>query len=149
MGGGDAAEGFGGVVQAGGMGRVGFGADDDEVVVHDVAAVDAVSVGDEAVLAGPVMDEKGVGVAAGADGKRLAGADGDDVDGESGLGLEEGENVPEEAGVLGGGGGAEGDEADVLGAGAAADGEEGRRREEAAAGEVHGVFGVAGLPSST
>ena len=61
------------------MRRIGFRADNDKVVVHHVAAVDAKAVGDEFVLAGTVVDQQRVSVAALADRQSLAGADGDNM----------------------------------------------------------------------
>jgi len=46
------------------MGRVTAGSDDDEIVVHHVAAVDAVTVRDKLVLADTIMDQERIGIAA-------------------------------------------------------------------------------------
>ena len=47
--------------------------DNDKIVVHHIAPIDAVAFGDELILARPIMDQKRVRVAALADGKRLSG----------------------------------------------------------------------------
>ena len=67
------------IFKAANMRRIGIGPDNDEIVVHHVAAVDAKAVGDELVLADPVVDQQRIGVAARADRKRLASADRDDM----------------------------------------------------------------------
>ena len=66
------------------MRRIGVGSDDDEIVVHHVAAVDAKTVGDKLVLADAIVNQQRIGVAARADRKRLAGADRDDVHAQAG-----------------------------------------------------------------
>ena len=58
-------------------GRVGLGADQHEVVVHDRVALLAPALGDELVLGRGVVHEDHVGIAAPADVQRLARADGD------------------------------------------------------------------------
>ena len=88
-----------------------LGPDDDEIVVHHVAAIDAEAVGDELVLADAIMHQERIGVAARADRKRLSGADRDDVHAQAGRGVEDRQDVLEQAGVLGRGGRAENDEA--------------------------------------
>ena len=108
---GDLGEGLLCVPQALDAGRIVPRADKDEVVVHDVAAIDAVDVGDEFVLAGPIMHEKRVGVAARADGERLPGADGDDAHIDSGRSAKDRDQMAEEARFLGRGGRGERDEA--------------------------------------
>jgi hypothetical protein len=62
---------------------------DDEIVVHHVAAIDAETVGDEFVLAGAIVYQERVGVAARADRQCLSGADRDDMDGDAGRGVEQ------------------------------------------------------------
>ena len=57
--------------------RIGARPDNDEIVVHHVAAIDAVAVGDELVLADAIVDQQRIGIAARADRQRLAGADRD------------------------------------------------------------------------
>ena len=63
------------------MRRIGLRSDQHEVVEHHFAPVDAVAVRNKLVLADPVMDEQRVGIAARADRQRLAGADGNDANG--------------------------------------------------------------------
>ena len=60
--------------------RIGGRPEDHEVVPHHVAAIDAVPLGDERVLALAGVDEEQVGVAALPELEGLAGADRDDVD---------------------------------------------------------------------
>ena len=69
---------------SGGPGRVVARADQDEVVVHDVVALDAVTLGDEGLLGGTVMDQQDVGVAVAGQAQGLAGADRDDPDRDAG-----------------------------------------------------------------
>src|ERR1700733_6065496 len=83
------------------MRRIGGRADNDEIVVHNVAAIDAVAVGDEFVLARTVVDQERIGVAVLADHQRLAGADRNDVDAHAGRGLEDRKDIAEQPGVLG------------------------------------------------
>jgi len=106
----DAAQAFEDVL-AGCFGRVGLGADDDEIVVHDFLALDAEALGDEFFLGGLVMDEDHIGIAAPRQIERLAGAQGDDAHLDA-VGLfENRQHVAEEAGLLGRGGRGDGDEA--------------------------------------
>ena len=93
------------------MRRIGVRPDNDEIVVHHVAAIDAKTVGDELVLADPIVDQERIGVAARADRKRLAGADRDDVHAQAGRCAKDRQDVLEQAGILGRGGRAENDEA--------------------------------------
>ncbi len=86
--------------EAGGV----FGrADEDEVVDHHVAAEGAITLVDEALLGGSVVDEEHVGVAATAQFQRLAGADSHDADIETGPLLEGGQEDVEKAAVAGAG----------------------------------------------
>jgi hypothetical protein len=112
-------------VLAGRLGRVGLGADDDEVVVHDFLALDAEALGDELLLGGLVMHEDDVGIAAARHVERLAGAQGDHAHLDAAGLLEGRQQVAEEAGLLGRGGRRHGDEA-LLGLGQAGQ-PEGRR----------------------
>src|SRR3954452_24445790 len=68
-----------GVLATSDAGRIGLGPDQDEIVEHHIAAVNAVPLRDELVLSLPIMDEDGIGVASCANRKRLPGADRDDV----------------------------------------------------------------------
>ena len=92
------------------MRRIGIRPDDDEIVVHHVAAVDAEAVGDELVLADAIVDQQRIGIAAHADRERLSGADRDDVHAEAARRAKDRQDVAEQAGVLGRGGRAENDE---------------------------------------
>src|SRR6516165_11874011 len=57
------------------MGRIAAGSDNDEIIVHHVAAVNAGTIGDKLVLADAIMHQKRIGIAAGAYRERLACAD--------------------------------------------------------------------------
>jgi hypothetical protein len=98
---GDLPQRVGDVLAAGDLRGVGLRSDQDEVVVHDVAPVDARAFGDELVLGGTIVHEHDVRVAAAADVERLAGADRDDLHGDAGLARERGKQVPEQARLLG------------------------------------------------
>ena len=119
------------------MRRIAVRTDNDEIVVHHVAAVDAKAVGDELVLADPIVDQERIGVAARADRKRLSGSDRDDVHAQAGRGVKDRQDVVEQAGVLGRGGRAENDEA-LLGLGGRCD--QGRQKQ----GENSNHFGIPG-----
>ena len=67
-----------------------FGPDQDEVVIHDLAAVDAEAVLDKGKLCWPVVDEDDIAVAALADLECLSGADRDQPDLNAGLFRERG-----------------------------------------------------------
>ena len=60
---GDPGERQAGFAQAADARRVALGADDDEVVEHDVAAGEAVPGGDEGALGGPVVGQKNINIA--------------------------------------------------------------------------------------
>ena len=113
----DLLEGIDGIVVAFDMGGIGLRADDDEVVVHQRLALHAIALGDEFLLAGPVMDEQHVGIALLADLEGLAGPDRDDAHLDAGLLGEDRQQIFEQPAVLGRGRGRDGDEA-ILGAGA-------------------------------
>jgi hypothetical protein len=81
--------------------RVGFGSDDDEVVIHHVASIDAVAVGHKLVLSGPIMHEQGIGITPHPKRKSLAGSNRNHVNVQSGGGSKERNDVPEQPGVLG------------------------------------------------
>ena len=61
------------------MGWIGVRADDDEIVVHHIVAVDAVALRYELVLPSPIMNKQRIGIASRTDCKRVAGSDCDDV----------------------------------------------------------------------
>ena len=63
------------VLAAGDLRGIGLRSDQHEVVVHDVAPIDAGAFGDELVLGRAIVHEHDVGVAATADVERLARAD--------------------------------------------------------------------------
>ena len=75
-------------------------AQQDEVVVHDEAAVHAHALVDDLLLGAGRVHEHDVGVAALAHRQRLAGADGDDLDVVAAVLLEHGHQDVEQAGVL-------------------------------------------------
>ena len=100
----DLPQGGRGVGRAGDAGGVALGADDDEVVVHDVEALHALSVGDELLLVGLGMDEQHVAVAVAGVLDRLPGADGDHAHLDPGLVLKQRQDVAEQARLLGRGG---------------------------------------------
>ena len=100
----------GDVASARHSGRVVARPDEDEVVVHDLGAPDAVAGGDELLLGGGIMHEDHVGIAAPRQVERLAGAEGDDAHLDAAQLLENRQQVAEEAGLLGRGGGGDGDE---------------------------------------
>jgi len=77
------------------MGRVAAWTDNDEVVVHHVAAVDAEPIGDELVLSRPIVDEKRVGVASRPYSQRLAGTDRHNMNVQAAGGLKERQDVAE------------------------------------------------------
>ena len=125
------------ILQAANMRRIGIGPDNDEIVVHHVAAIDAKTVGDELVLADAIVDQERIGVAARADRKRLSGPDRDDVHAQAGRCAKDRQDVVEQAGVLGRGGRAENDEA-LVGLGGRYD--QGRQKQ----GENSNHFGIPG-----
>ena len=85
-------------------GRIALRPDQDEVVVHHRIALHAEAVGDEFLLLRLGVHEHHVGVAAPAGVERLAGALRDHLHVDAGLGLEQRQDVAEQAGVLGRGG---------------------------------------------
>ena len=111
LGGGDAAEGFARVFHALDAGGIACRPGDHEVVVHDVAAVDAVAVGDELILAGAVVHEQRVGVAPRPDRQRLPGADRHHPHVDPGVLAEDRDEVAKQARLLGRGRRGERDEA--------------------------------------
>ena len=85
-------------------GRIALRPDQDEVVVHHRIALHAEAVGDELLLLRLGVHEHHVGVAAPAGVERLAGALRHHLHVDAGLGLEQRQDVAEQAGVLGRGG---------------------------------------------
>ena len=81
--------------------RVGLRPDHDEVVVHDLAAVDAEALGEEFLLGGLVVHEHDIGIAAARGVEGLAGAERHDAHVDPGLRLEDRQDVAEQAGLLG------------------------------------------------
>jgi hypothetical protein len=84
-------------------------ADEDEVVEHHGPTLDAGAGGHERRFRGRRMDQEHVGLAALAQLQRGSGADGDRFDPAAGGSFEEGQQLVEEAGVLGAGRGGEED----------------------------------------
>ena len=100
----DAAHGLpriGGVTEAG---RIALRADDDEVIVHQVVPRRAVACVNERLLGGARMHDQHVAVAVLRVLQGLPGADGNNLDGDPGLGGEGGKDMAVEAGILGRGG---------------------------------------------
>jgi hypothetical protein len=67
------------IFQTGNACRIVGWSDNDEIVVHHVAAIDAEAVRDKPVLSGTIMNQQGIGVASPAQRESLAGADRDHV----------------------------------------------------------------------
>ena len=86
------------------MRRVRLRSDNDEVVVHEVKALHALSFGHELVLGRPVMHEHDIRIAASPDIERLSRADGDDFHLDSARLGEAGQKIAEQAGLLSRGG---------------------------------------------
>ncbi len=86
-------------------GRIVLRTENDEIVVHDIPAVDAEAFGDKLVLQFAGMHQDHIDVAGLAEFDRLAGADGDDIDLDAVGLLEGGQQFGEQSGILGGGGG--------------------------------------------
>jgi hypothetical protein len=103
------AEGRDDVARAAQPERILLRTDQDEVVVHHVAAVHAVAVGDELVLGGAGMHQHHVDVAVLAQFERLAGADRDYMHLDAILLLEHRQDDLEQPGVLRAGGGGQAD----------------------------------------
>src|SRR6516165_5269725 len=57
------------------MGRIAAGSDNDEIIVHHDAVINAGTIGDKLVLADAIMHQKRIGIAAGPYRERLACAD--------------------------------------------------------------------------
>jgi len=100
VGGGQLLQG-GGDVLAVGAGRVVLGTDQYEVVVHDLAVLDAVAFVDELLLRCGVVHEHHVRITAAADVQGLAGTERNDLHVDAGSLFELRQNVPEKAGLLG------------------------------------------------
>ena len=81
-------------------GRIALRPDQDEVVVHHRIALHAEAFGDEFLLLRLGVHEHHVGIAAPAGVERLAGALRDDLHVDAGLGLEQRQDVAEQAGIL-------------------------------------------------
>ena len=92
------------------MRRIAARSDDHEIVVHDVAAVDAVAISDEFIFSDAIVNQQRVGIAAGADGERLPGSDRDDVNGDACRRGENRQDVAEQSRILGRSGRTECDE---------------------------------------
>jgi len=63
----------------GGTGRVRYGADNNEIVVHDVSAIDAIPIGNEFVFSLTRMYQHDIDVAFTSEAQRFAGADCDQM----------------------------------------------------------------------
>src|SRR6516225_10446215 len=95
------------IFQAANVGRVTLRADNDEIVKHHVATIDAKTLGDELILADAIVYEQRIGLPAFAPGERLTGSDRDDMDAQARYRFEDRKEVAEQAGILSGGSGAE------------------------------------------
>jgi hypothetical protein len=98
---GDRLEGEEDIAPAGYLGGIADRADEHEIVVHDLSAVDAVAGGDEGKLGGSVVDELDIGTPRSTDLERLPRADGDDPHLDTGLPGEGGQQVLEQTRLLG------------------------------------------------
>src|SRR4249920_999791 len=85
LGGGDLYQSFWRVIEPADTSRIGIRTNDDEIVVHDMAPVDAITIGNKPLLPDVIMDQQSVGVAAFAYGKRLPGSDSDDMNSNTGF----------------------------------------------------------------
>ena len=110
LGGGDLLQGSGDVGHAGNPGGIALGADDDEVVVHDIEALHALAVGDELLLVGLGVHEQHVTVTVAGVLDRLAGADRHHAHLDPGLVLEQWQQMAEQSRLLGRGGRLDDDE---------------------------------------
>src|SRR6266516_4094698 len=79
FGGGDLYQSFSRVIEPANTSRIGVRTNDNEIVVHDMAPVDAITISNKLFLPDVIMDQQSVGVAASAHGKRVAGSDSDDI----------------------------------------------------------------------
>ena len=119
------------VLAAADMGGIGLRADQDEVVVHDLAAIDAVAGFQEFELGRLVVDEDHVGVAVLADRQGLAGSHRDNVHLDPARLGEGGEQERKQPRLLGRGGRGDGDEK-RLGLRRAGQGQHRRQRQQGA-----------------
>src|SRR5437763_2986201 len=92
------------------MRRIAIRSDNDEVVIHNVAAVDAEPVGNKFVLSGAIVNKERVSVTASANRERLASSDGNHVNRDATCCRENWQNVAEQTRVLGRSGRTERDE---------------------------------------
>src|SRR6516225_6876589 len=81
------------IFQAANVGQITLRADNDEVVKHHVATIDAKTLGHKLILAGTIVYEQRIGVAAFAPGECLTGSDRDDMDAEARYRFEDRKNV--------------------------------------------------------
>jgi hypothetical protein len=95
LGGGDLCQSFSRTIEPANTGRIGIRTNDDEIVVHDMAPVDAITISNKLVFPDMFMDQQSVGVAAFAYGKRLAGSDSDNMNRNTGCRPENGQDVTE------------------------------------------------------
>src|SRR6516162_4122926 len=98
------------IFQVANVGRIALWADNDEIVKHHVATVDAKTLGYKPILADAIVYEQRIGVAASTHGERLTGSDRDHIDAQARCSFEDRKDVAEQAGILSGGSGAERDE---------------------------------------
>jgi hypothetical protein len=93
LGGGDLCQSGSHAFEPANTSRIGIRTNDDEIVVHDIAPVDAITISNKLVLPDAIMDQQSVGVAASAYCKRLAGSDGNDMNSNTGCRRENGHDV--------------------------------------------------------
>ena len=101
----DVLQGFGDGIGFAHTRGIGPRAHDDEIVVHELAPVDTVTVRDEALLSGARVHHDHVHIAGTGDAQRLTGTHGDDVHRHAAVLLEHGQQITQQAGILGAGGG--------------------------------------------
>jgi hypothetical protein len=89
------------------VGQIALRADNEEVVKHHIATIDAKTLGHKLILADTIVYEQRIRVAAFAPGERLTGSDRDDMDAQAHYRFEDRKDVAEQAGILSGGSGGE------------------------------------------
>src|ERR1035437_5808220 len=94
---GDTAKSFNHIGRAFDLRHVRLGADDDEIVVHDIAAVHTPTLIDELVLGWPVVNQHDIGIATAGSVKRLTSAQSHHLDLDAGLCLEARQHETEQA----------------------------------------------------
>ena len=80
--------------------RIGARANDNEIVVHHVAAINAEATSDKFIFSWPVMDQQRIGIATLTNCKSLSGANRNDVYAQASCGSKDRQDVVEQTGVL-------------------------------------------------